>query len=293
MKRLLKEPLLHFFLLGAAIFAVWGWRSKPTVANNERSKIVITHGEVESMAVTFTRTWRRPPTREELDALIRDRVREEVFAREATALGMDKDDTIIRRRLRQKMEFVTDDVVAAAIEPTDADLGAYLTAHADSFRVERRFTFAHVYLNPEKHGENLGRDGAQLLGQLVQTGATADDALNLGDRFLLDQRFDSLPAGEVAKIFGESFAAKLGGIPPGQWAGPIESGYGAHLVLVTQRTDGRLPALADVREAVRQEWANARRLETNEKYYEAMLKRYAVTIERPADLVRAAGGSVQ
>ena len=285
MKRALREPLLHFLLLGAAIFAAWGWRSKPI--GDEPARIVVTKGEIESMSVGFSRTWRRPPTREELDGLIRDRVRDEVYSREAMALGMDRDDIIIRRRLRQKMEFVTDDVVARA-EPTDADLSGYLTAHADAFRVERRCSFAHVYLNPEKHGENLARDAAQLRAQLTKGGGKADDGLALGDRFLLDQRFDALPAGEVAKLFGESFAIKLGAVSPGQWAGPLESGYGMHLVFVTQRTDGRLPALADVRDVVRREWANARRLETNERLYEAMLKRYVVTIEHPTDLVRVA-----
>src|SRR5687768_669739 len=184
MKRALREPLVHFLLLGVAIFAVRGWTHKPTADDPE--KIVLTEGEIESMAVGFGRTWRRPPTREELDGLIRDRVREEVYSREAMALGLDKDDTIIRRRLRQKMEFVTDDVAAQA-EPTDEDLIAYLNAHPDSFRVERRFTFAHVYLNPEKHGEHLARDAAELLAILTRDGGTAD-ASTLGDRFLLDQR---------------------------------------------------------------------------------------------------------
>src|ERR1044072_6814553 len=117
------------------------------------------------MAVGFTCTWQRAPFREELAGLIRDRVQEEVDCREAMALGLDKDDSIIRRRLRQKMEFVTDDVNALA-EPTDDELGAYLKTHGDTFRVQRQFTFSQVYLNPERHGENLVRDTAQLLVQL-------------------------------------------------------------------------------------------------------------------------------
>ena len=207
-------------------------------------------------------------------------MRDEVYCREAMALGLDKDDTVIRRRLRQKMEFVSDDI-AAQTEPTDADLNAYLQAHPDSFRVEPRFTFSQVYLNPEKHGENLARDTAQLLAQLNQAGGKADVSA-LGDSFLLEHTFAAAPASEVAKQFGEKFAAKLGELAPGQWQGPVESGYGVHLVLVSERTEGRLPALAEVRDAVRREWANARRLEANEKLYEAMLTRYVVTIERPA-----------
>jgi PPIC-type PPIASE domain len=277
MKRFLKEPLLHFLLLGAAIFVAYSFVSKRS--SGEPGKIVITQGQIEHLATGFAKTWQRPPTVEELAGLVRDRVREEVYCREALALGLDKDDTIIRRRLRQKMEFVSDDI-AAQTEPSDEELSAYLKAHPDSFRVERQFTFSQVYLNPEKHGENLARDAVQMLAQLNHDGGKIDISA-LGDSFLLEHRFEAAPASEVAKQFGEKFTAKLGELPPGQWQGPIESGYGAHLVFVSERTEGRLPALADVREAVRREWANARRLEGNEKFYQELLKRYRVTIERP------------
>jgi hypothetical protein len=155
MKRVLREPLLHFLLLGTAVFVAYSLVTKPS--SDEPGKIVISQGQVAAMAEGFARTWRRPPTGEEIEGLIKDRVQEEVYCREARALGLDKDDTVIRRRLRQKIEFVTDDVSALA-EPTDDELSAYLKAHADSFRVQRQFTFRQVYLNPERHGENLARD---------------------------------------------------------------------------------------------------------------------------------------
>jgi PPIC-type PPIASE domain len=275
MKRLLKEPLVHFLLLGAAIFAAYNWL--PNRSGAEAGKIVITQGQIEHLATGFAKTWQRPPTVEELAGLVRDHVREEVYYREARALGLDKDDTVIRRRLRQKMEFVSDDIAAQA-EPTDDELHAYLQAHPDSFRVEPRFTFRQVYLNPDKRGENLVRDAAQLLVQLNQAGGKAD-ASALGDSFLLEHQFAAVPASEVAKQFGEKFAAKLPGLTSGQWQGPVESGYGVHLVLVSERTAGRLPALAEVRDAVRLEWGNARRLEANENFYQELQKRYTVTIE--------------
>jgi len=278
MKKLLREPLLHFLLLGAAIFAAYSLGSKRR--SDEPGKIVISAGQVAALAESFTLTWRRPPTREELEGLIRDRVQEEVYSREAVALGLDRDDTIIRRRLRQKMEFLTDDIAALA-EPGDTDLAAYLLAHADTFRVQRQFTFRHVYLNPSRRGESLARDTGQLLAQLRRAGAQAE-VLELGDPFLLEHEFQSLPDSELVKQFGEKFAAKLGELAPGQWQGPVESGYGVHLVWISERTEGRVPALAEVREAVRREWANARRLEMNEKFYHELLNRYIVTIEGPA-----------
>jgi hypothetical protein len=277
MKRILHEPLLHFVLLGAAIFAAYSLVTQR--GGNEPGNIVITAGQVTAIELGFTRTWHRPPTRDELEALLRDRVREEVYYREAMALGLDQDDTIIRRRLRQKLEFLTDDVVDQA-QPTDAELQAYLTAHPDSFRGQMEFTFSHVYLNPDKHGEHLARDTAALLAQLNRAGGEADVSA-LGDTFLLERAFAAVPAREVAKQFGEPFATKLGEVSPGQWQGPIDSGYGVHLVFVSERTEGRVPRLDEVRDAVTREWDNARRLAANDKLYEEMLKRYAVTIEAP------------
>ena len=277
MNRLLKEPLLHFLLLGAALFVTYNFVSKRDTA--EPGRIVVTQGRIKNLAIIFSRAWKRPPTEQELAGLVQDYIREEVYYREALAMGLDRDDTIIRRRLRQKLEFVTDDIAAMA-EPTDAELTDYLKAHPDAFRVERRFTFSQVYFNPDKHGENLTRDATDLLIQLQHKGRDADLSA-LGDSFLLERRFAAAPIGEIAKQFGQEFAVRLGDLPTGQWHGPVESGYGVHLVLVEERTEGRLPELAEVREAVHREWANARRLESNEKYFQGLLKRYAVTVEKP------------
>ena len=274
--RCLREPLVHFLLLGALIFGAFKIISSETI---EPGKILITQGRIESLETAFSRTWRRPPTTSELENLIRDYVREEVFAREAIALGLDKDDTIIRRRLRQKLEFISEDV-ATHVEPTAEQLQAYLKAHPDTFRGERRFTFSHVYLDPQRRGANLSRDAAQVLAQLGRPGSKVNLA-TLGDSLMLEKEFKALPASEVVKRFGEKFAVLLGEMPTGQWHGPIESGFGTHLVLLSERTGGSLPALEDVNHAVRREWTNARRMEGNEKFYQALLKRYTVTIERP------------
>lgn len=278
LKKLVREPLLHFLVLAAALFAVYSFVSKGS--SNEGGKIVITQGQLASMWESFTQTRQREPTSEEWQGLIRERVRQEVYYREALALGMDKDDLIIRRRLQQKMEFVSDGVSAQA-QPTDDGLKAYLQAHPDSFRIDQRFTFRQVYLNPEKRGKSLARDTAQLLAQLNREGSEADISA-LGDSIMLDKQYDALPASEIGKLLGDKFAKTLGGLPLGQWQGPVESAYGVHLVLVSERQAGQVPALADVRDAVRREWENTRRLEANDKFYRELLKHYTVTIENPA-----------
>ena len=276
MKKLLREPFIHFLLLGAAIFVAHRLVSGRT--DNQPGKILITQGQITSMVIGFSRTWQRPPTREELEGLIRDRVREEVYSREAIAMGLDRDDPIIRRRLQQKLAFVTDDVAAVA-EPTDAELADYLKAHAAGFGVDRKFTFSQVYLDPTARREHLTQDANELLIQLRQQGRDVDLS-SLGDAFLLEHRFEAAPTTEIAKQFGDKFVTKLADAPIGQWFGPVESAYGVHLVFVEERTEGHLPALAEVLDAVRREWTNARRLELNEKFFQNLLKHYQVVVEK-------------
>lgn len=277
MKRLLQEPLLHFLLLGAGLFALSNLVGERIGSDPE--SIVITRGQVEHLAMNFARVWQRPPSPEELEGLMQDYIREEVYCREAMALRLDKDDTVIRRRLRQKLEFISEDLAAQA-EPTDEDLLAYLEAHPEAFATEPRFTFDQVYLSPQRRGKNLGREADQILAQLQQAAPEANFA-SYSDPFLLAHRFENASAVEIKNMFGEKFAASLSALKTDEWQGPVESGYGVHLVLVSERTEGRIPALEEVREAVRREWMNAQRLEMNRKFYQALLQRYTVIIETP------------
>lgn len=275
MKHILREPLVHFLVLGMGIFLVHGILPGPS--GSEAREIVVSSGRIEHLSMGFERTWQRPPTPVELRGLIDDWVREEISTREAMALGLDRDDTVIRRRLRQKLEFVTEDM-SADPEPTDADLRAYLEAHADAFRVEARFTFSHVYLDLARRGDDLVRDAARLLAQLRDAKA---DPSALGDSFLLERTFRSASSSEISKLFGEGFAASLGALALGQWEGPVQSGYGLHLVLVRERTEGRVPDLSEIRGDVAREWMNARRLAWTEECYQALLRGYHVTVEHP------------
>jgi hypothetical protein len=275
MRQIAREPLLHFLLLGVALFMAYELIAKPG-SSDSPGKIIVTQGQIENLASGFAKAWQRPPTKEELAGLVQDLIREEIYCREAMALGLDKDDTVIRRRLRQKMEFISDDI-AAMPEPTDADLSAYLQAHPDRFRVEERFSFSQVYLDPEKH-ENIAGDISDLLTQLKRAGGGAD-ASALGDTLLIDSNFRGVSTSEVAKQFGEKFAAKLGEVSAGQWQGPVESGYGVHLVFVAERTERRVHTLPEVHDDVRREWANAERVTLNEKFYQDLRRRYTVSIE--------------
>jgi PPIC-type PPIASE domain len=275
MNKLLREPLVHFLLLGAALFALYAALNKEEVESRE--EIVVTTGQIESFAAAFAKIWQRPPMVEELNGQIDQYVKEEILSREAVKLGLDQHDPVIRRRLQQKIEFIVEDF-AAATEPTDAELADYLAKHPDQFAQEPRFSFRQVFLNPEKHGDRLETDAATLLAELRQRGVDADVS-TLGDSFLLPREFNNEPQRDVISQFGREFAVELAKLKPGAWSGPIQSGYGAHLVFITRLSEGRLPALSEVREQVKRELLNARRRQANQKFLENLLAKYQVTIQ--------------
>jgi hypothetical protein len=282
-KRLLREPLLHFLLLGAALFAAHGILSRGSASEPDR--IVVTRSQIESMASLFTRARQRAPSDAELEELVRGHVREEVFYREGLALGLDRDDPVIRRRVAQKLEFVTEG--AEAVEPDDKELQAYLDAHPALFAVEPRFSFRHIYLDPRRREATLAADAEKMIDELNRSGSSLD-AAGLGDPSTLPLDFYSASASEIKNSLGNQFAKALGRIAPGPWSGPILSGHGMHLVQVRQRTAPRAPDLAEVREAVKREWLLTRRAEAIEKSYRNLLQRYTVSIE-PSRLARDAG----
>jgi hypothetical protein len=283
--KLLREPLLHFAVLGLALFLAYGWLSGRGVLSGDR--IVITQGRVEQLAAGFEAIHQRTPTASELDGMIEEGVREEIYSREAKSMGLDRDDTIIRRRLMTKLEFLSEDTTPIA-EPTDAQLQAYLDAHAADFRVERHYSFVHVYLSPQRHRENLGADVQALLTQLRRDGTA--DASKLGDPFLLELRFDDVAASELTHVFGADFETALRTLPTGAWSGPVSSSYGTHLVLIRARADDRTATLADVRDDVRRKWIHDQREQANDRYYADLRKRYEVIVERPT-LARAGDAS--
>ena len=272
MKRLLREPLLHFLLLGIGLFVVFALAGNR--ASERPGRIIVTEGQIEQLLVGFTRTWQRPPTEQELQGLVEDYIKEEIYYREAVAMGLDRDDTIVRRRLRQKLEFLSEDV-AEAKTPSDDELRAFLQTNPDPFQKDPRLAFLHVYVNSGKRGKSGDADARQMLAKL-HAGANPD---TLGDMLLLPFEFELSDAREIARLFGETFTKQLQEIEPGRWAGPVESGYGLHLVFVRKREEGRAPELGEVRDAVKREWVTAHRNEFKEAAFQRLRERYSVAVE--------------
>lgn len=273
LKRVLKEPLLHFLLAGGAIFLAY------TLINADAwttSRITVTAAKINQMSEIFARTRQRPPSSEELKAMIDDYVKEELYVREALALGLDKDDTVIRRRLRQKMEFLGN-AEAESTNPTDDELQSYLAAHPTRFEVEPQVAVEQVFLSAERHADTIEADAGAMLAKLQSKPDT--DISTLGDPTMLPAALPLSRLSVIGETYGPEVSEAVRDAAVGQWLGPVRSSYGFHLIRVTERKPGRSPALAEVRDAVKAEWIQAKRQEFEDRRLADMLKRFEVVIE--------------
>lgn len=285
MGKFLKEPLLHFLLLGGAIFLLYNAISGESSADNE---IFISRGQQENLLNTFGRTWQRPPTPQEFQGLLKDYIRQEIAWRESRAMGLDQDDIVIRRRLRQKMEMLAEDV-AALVPPTAEQLQAYLDENEEQFAVEPRLTLSHAYFSSDRRA-NAQQEAAEVLQQ-IRSGDLQPDPEQIGDPLPLPVHLEDVSVTEVDRLFGQSFAENLATVERGRWSGPVESGYGYHLVMVSDWTNGRVPELAEVQEEVQREWMTQRRQETIDGLYDRMAENYSIDIEPLVDPAGASQGS--
>jgi len=273
--RVFREPLVHFFVLALLVFAAYHVFAS-SAGEGKADRIVVTSGKIEQIAARFAQVRHRPPSRQELKGLIDEQVREEIYVREALALGLDRDDTVIRRRLRQKMELLND-AGADALSPTEAELEAYLKSHPEPFAVNPAMSFQQVFLNPQRQGPGIERTVATILAALKADPET--DASALGDASLLPAEIPLTSLNSIGHMFGSEFADAIGEAKVGAWTGPVVSGFGLHVVRVSERREGRSPALGEVRDAVIREWTNDRRKTLENDHLAALLKRYEVTVE--------------
>jgi hypothetical protein len=265
----LREPLVHFVLIGAGIFAAHAWLRGPP-----DSQITVSAEFIEGLREEHQTRTGRPPTAEETRGLVTRYVEEEVLHREALALGLDTGDVIVRRRLVQKMQFLLEDE-AAAVEPSDEELQAHLDATADRYRSPPVISFRHVFVSRDRRGEGAKAEAARLLEALRGGG----DPGSLGDPFLQGSAWSRRAAKEIDAVFGAAFAEGAFAAKEGSWEGPIESSYGAHLIFVSDRAEGRAPALSEVRAKVREDWRAARREEARRAAMERLRARYKVVID--------------
>jgi hypothetical protein len=283
--RLIREPLLHFFVLGALLFFLFAWTNEDAMQGPD--EIVVDAQRIKALRSQFERVWQRPPTPDEISGLVDNWVREEVLYREGLALGLDQGDPILRRRVAQKVEFISEELIDA--QPTDEELQTYFADHADDYRLDPRLTFRQIYFNPAVQGAALDATIETALD------AARQGQVAVGDATLLPSELDDVSLTEVRRTFGDRFAEALSNAPVGEWAGPVASGYGLHLVLIDDRQQARVPAFDEVRAAVQRDFVAARTREVKDAFYETLRQRYTVTFEDGVTLAdqRDVAGAVE
>jgi PPIC-type PPIASE domain len=269
--RLLKEPLLHFVMLGGLMFAAYSALGTAREEDQPQSVIHMTVADAEWLKTMWTRQWRRPPTDEELTGLVADHLKEEVLTREAKALELDVGDTIVRRRLAQKMAFLLEDTIRTT-EPPEAELRVLYGTRPDLVHTPARASFTQVFFRRED-GEGRARAS---LAALSDAGAIPSEE---GDRLLLGDTFADQDEPALTNLFGAAFAQAVLALPAGRWSGPIKSGYGLHLVKVTAVSPPQARPFAEVRERLAEEWRREWQETAQAQLLQSLMRKYQVVVD--------------
>jgi peptidyl-prolyl cis-trans isomerase C len=281
LRRWFREPLLQFLLIGLALFVVHDTLHPTSDAKSESNLIVLTPDDFEQLGVTWLAQGRPPPTAEQMQSLIELKVREEVLYREALALGLNKDDEIVKRRLAQKIEFLAEGASVNNDPPADT-LRLWFKDNQQRFSLPPRVSFRHLYFSPDLRGEHSREDAVRVMAQLAGKPGNWEGAAALADPFMDQDYYGDRSADDLAKLFGLNFAQDIAGLKPGAWQGPIESGYGWHLVFIDSFVPGRVPAFEEIEPEIKAEWIEDQRLQAKRKAYETMRARYQVVLpEKP------------
>lgn len=272
-----REPLFHFLLIGAAIYAFYGVYVDEGATDNERI-VTVTAGEIQSLADRWTRVWSRAPTDQELAGIVKDHVRIQVLYREAIAMGLDKGDTVVERRMAQKLELLAESLITPS-EPSDELLNEWYVSNADRFKQPDLYTITHIFFDPEKHKDNIHFDAKIVLEKLHSMGELPVDYSEYGDRIMLANVFVNRSQKELDAQFGSGFAEQIVGFEPGIWDGPVSSGYGTHLVLVNGIVIASQPAYEEIKERLTREWMSEQVTELSERFIDGLISRYEIVID--------------
>lgn len=270
----LREPLFHFLLIGAALFALYAWVNPGALRDG--NTIIVSQSRLEALSARFQRAWNRPPSSEELQQLVDNFIVEEIFYRQALELGLDGNDEVIRRRLRQKMELLMADS-AELLKPTDRQLTDFLQQHPDRFERDPVFSFEQVYIGDDIPAQSLQQHIASIQ-QLLDAGESVK-----GSPSLLPPQFTEVQAFHVDRQFGQGFAEQLLAQPLNQWSEPLRSGLGLHLVRISARQPARLPTLAEIHAEVKREWQKAKSRQLQTTMLDNLKANYNIVIETDAD----------
>jgi peptidyl-prolyl cis-trans isomerase C len=286
MQRFLREPLTHFLLIGALMFGIYSFTPAGRTVPASSKQIHLSLDELAQLALLFQSQWRREPTPEEFTQLVENKVQVEILYREALAMGLDEDDEIVKRRLAQKMQFLAEDI-GAAREPATAELTSWYEKNRAMFVEPGRFSFRHLYFSPDRRGVQARDDAAQALSKLAGQPEDSKLAGSLADPFMFQEYYRDRALEYLGKEFGPRFALAVEKLAPGSWQGPVESGFGWHLVFVDTVIPGRIPAFEEIEQDVKTAWLVEQKALAWEKAYRDMRTNYTVLVPVPPDGVAA------
>jgi parvulin-like peptidyl-prolyl isomerase len=283
-KNIIRNPLLHFFILGVLIYVAFGSFSVQEYSDSQRT-IVVSPTTINWLEDTWEKRWNRPPTKEELNGLINQYIRETILYREALALQLDKNDIIVRRRLAQKFEFLTQDLIEVP-KPSDEELAVFFNENINKYKIPDSTTFTHIFFDPDKRGDKTLDDAEESKAKLNKLDQPPTELDQFGDNFMLQSYYPEKSEQEISKLFGTQFAKEVSELSPGQWNGPVLSGYGTHLVYVNGRNVAQDPEFDNVKELVKEDWSDKKREEINDQFYTDLLSSYEVIIEEESPEVQ-------
>jgi len=281
MKRLLREPLVHFLLIGAVLFGIYSFMQA-----GQSKEIRVTRDELAQLTRPYQSQWHRLPTPQDLDRMVEGKIQQEILYREAVAMGLDKDDEIVKRRMAQKMQSRAEDM-AAAREPTSAELRAWYEKNSALFGQPPRVSFRHLYFSPDRRGARAREDAASALAKLAGQPEDANIAGSLADPFMSQEYYRDRAPESLSKEFGPQFALAVAKLAPGSWQGPIESAFGWHLVFLDTVTPGRVPAFEEIEPGVKTAWLAEQKTLAWQKAYREMRAKYTVLLPTPPDRATA------
>lgn len=277
--RLWREPLVHFFILGLAVFGLFGLLEEKPEPASDPLLVEVSSADLEWFRTMWRKRMGREPTVEELRAQVNQLVREQILSREAVSLGLDEGDRVLRRRLAQKMEFLFADLSGVA-EPSEAELKKFLQENSGAYEVPQEMSFSHVYFNADARGNDAAAAAARALAErLNEARGGSPDLSGLGDAFLLPLSYSNVTLADLRGKFGGAFAGAVWGQEPRIWRGPVESGYGMHAVCVHERVEATLPGFGELRERLRADWRSREEHALTEKVYQEIRSRYRVRVE--------------
>ena len=275
--KFIKEPLLQFILIGGCIYLAYVLYGTPNGDLEDRT-VVVDSARIGAFISAWESRWKRPPTERELNGLIDQYIREEILYREALGLGLDKNDPITRRRMAQKMDFLTKDI-GSSKEPEEGELQRYFEENKDEYRDPDLITFTHIFLDPDVRGDATLEDAALLLTELKVTAPPDPSEPHMGDRFMLQNYYPRKEELEIRKLFGSGFSAAVMKLEPEKWHGPVLSGYGTHLVYVHALEMAPEPVFENAKEYVAQDWLVVQQEKFNEEFFQNLKSRYEIVIE--------------